>query len=203
MLQDSLPNGLPSAADLPPGGPRGLGWRVPLWFATVFVALLLWHILTGRLLLFGVLLFDLAACPVFALFMAWAFGLFDRGVHGGVRFVAVLGSFAVAILSFAAFLVLVMAGGTGHPPPRWRNVAGLYDLVADLALRDRFPVGIRERDMIVSLRADGFTVDPAGHRAVYRWSVSYACTKTFELNWTAQDGRLRSIRGPGNRMECF
>lgn len=73
---------------------------------------------------------------------------------------------------------------TGTPSPTWSQ-----------RLRQRFPIGASERELIEELGREGFKIDGPARRAGYGWA-SYPCVFTLTVLWRADDqGRIRNIQG--------
>lgn len=82
--------------------------------------------------------------------------------------------------------------GRNLPTTSWQVASDTFDQ----RVRERYPVGIEEFDLIRLLVADGFEIFPQSDE---RW-VSYSqdrfpCTYGWSILWNIQNGRVSEIRG--------
>ena len=114
------------------------------------------------------------------------------------------------LLAICGVTILLMGGtviwfvqgwrvaGVSGPPPIARNmypIAGTVSPSWSRRLRERFPVGSAERDLVGRLRREHFQVDPQNRRAGFGWA-RYPCVYTLTVRWRGdQLGRVRAIEG--------
>jgi hypothetical protein len=79
----------------------------------------------------------------------------------------------------------------------------------DARIRQRFPVGSPEGNLVAELRAEKFTIvevhDPAEqyrHNAYYEHHA-FPCRETWTIKWTADDGHIIGIEGRGSGDLCL
>ena len=105
-----------------------------------------------------------------------------------------------ALLVVCGLALLLMAGAvvwyaggwrqgwTSGPPPIAQNMwptPGSYSPSWSRRLRERFPIGSSEKDLIRDLRREGFEINRARRIAGYGWA-RYPCVYTLTVAWRAE-----------------
>jgi hypothetical protein len=89
-------------------------------------------------------------------------------------------------------------GGLSGPPPIARNmypIAGAVSPSWSRRLRERFPIGSPERELVRRLQREKFQVDGRNRRAGFGWA-RYPCVYTLTVIWRADElGRVRAVEG--------
>lgn len=196
MLQDILPGGLPRDVDATPNRPRGLLWRLPLWFALATALSAAWFAITFFRIEPG--WWNLIVPILISLATAWALGLVRGRAGDRVRLGVIIGSLAVPFLGIFALLEGYMFTQVTDPPGFLRDATLEYpttDATVTAALRRQAPPGSREQDLVALLQGQGFWIDRPHRRARYVWT-SVVCGSTVDAQWTVtKDGRIATIKG--------
>ena len=107
--------------------------------------------------------------------------------------------------------LLLSACGNGHPtPPIARGLPKAPGPTPDFdaRLRQRFPIGSGESELLAELHAEDFAIreirDPSGQtrRTAYYESIVFPCKETWTVSWVAEQGRVTGIEGKSSGMLC-
>jgi hypothetical protein len=115
--------------------------------------------------------------------------------------------------TFAICAVLLLSAcGNGKPTPQIAE--GLPKVPGptsdfDARLKQRFPIGSGESELVAELRAEKFSIkeirDPSTgyRRTAYYESTSFACKETWTVNWDAEQGQITGIKGISSGTICL
>jgi hypothetical protein len=118
---------------------------------------------------------------------------------GGVRQLP-----ADALKGIATILLSVaLTACVAKPPPIGKDLPSNFAAarpVFDQRIKQRFPVGSSERELLGELARESFKINPSAHAADSPRSASYesssmVCKLLWVVDWSAEDGRITDIQG--------
>lgn len=103
-----------------------------------------------------------------------------------------------------AVVVTLVVSSCGSPPPIGRDLPSAFAdarPVFDQRVKERFPVGASEQQLVTELRKEGFNLDPKNvGRTEFKSAAAYEargwpCTLYWTILWNAESGSITAIKG--------
>jgi hypothetical protein len=112
------------------------------------------------------------------------------------------------LMPLSALALSMLCACSDRAPPIGRDLPKTfgYTPAFEQRLRQRFPIGSDEQNLLTELRSERFTIDkmhdsPSRVSALYKVS-GLPCGEEWTVQWSADQGKITEITGV-NRQICF